>query len=62
MIKTGRRWATYSMSVPEFDVRGYTEIGKEHQQDAVKAMQILSKLSGKPIPDDIQLEIESKSQ
>ena len=58
MTKTGKKWTAYSLKVCEFEARGYSENGDEYGEDAVKAMQILSKLSGKPIPDDIQLEVE----
>jgi len=62
MIKTGIRWESYSLSSPEFNVRGYTEKGKSYQEDAVKALRTISKISGKPIPQDIELEAESISQ
>lgn len=58
----GKQWLAWSKSNPKFDIRGYTKGGKDYQNDAINAMQMLSKVMRQPIPKDVELTVISTDQ
>jgi len=58
----GKRWRAYSKRNKNFDVSGYTEPGDDYKEDAIKAMELLSKHFREPIPDDVELALMGTNQ
>ena len=50
-----RRWFAYSKRNPLFEILGYSKLGDDHSNDAVKAIETLSKYLKEPIPSDVEL-------
>lgn len=58
----GKRWWAFSKINKNFDAYGYTEPNGDYKEDAVKAMEVLSKHFSEPIPNDVQLSLIGTNQ
>ena len=57
-----KKWQAYSKRSPRFNIFGYSTKNGDYRDDAVKAMEILSKAIKEPIPSDVEMKILSTRQ
>lgn len=50
-----KRWWAYSKRNKRFQIVGYSTKNNDFRDDAAKALELLSKHIGEPIPSDIEL-------